>query len=236
VTTITDLMADGNRTTAARRPRLLDLFCCQGGAAKGYHDAGFDVTGVDINPQPRYPYEFHQADALEYAAAHWREFDAVHASPVCKRYSIATPAAARAAHPDQIAPTRDLLRQTSLPWVIENVPGAPLRPDLILCGCTVGLHEIERERWFETSWQARELRHPCYHRTSPITVAGHGEPSGLRSAHGLVAKVADWRRAMGIDWMTRDGLAQAIPPAYTRVVGAHLLEQLAAVPVPGAAA
>lgn len=209
------------------KPRLLDLYCKQGGAGMGYHRAGFEVVGVDIEAQPRYPFEFHQADALEYLAEHGHEFDAVHASPVCKRYSSATPARTRDSHPDQIAPTRAALEATGLPWVIENVPGAPLRPDLVVCGCVVGLREIERERWFETSWHARELRAPCFHATSPITVAGHGEPSGPRMTHGLVAKVADWKRVMGIDWMTRDGLAQAIPPAFTEHVGAHLLEQLA---------
>jgi DNA (cytosine-5)-methyltransferase 1 len=212
-----------------RRPRLLDLFCCQGGAAMGYHRAGFEVTGVDVVPQPRYPFAFVQADALEYLAEHWAEFDAYHASPVCKRYSTATPGRTRESHPDQIAATRAALQGAGRPWVIENVPGAPLRADLVVCGCTVGLHEIERERWFETSWHARELRQPCYHRTSPITVAGHGEPSGPRMTQGVIARTADWRRAMGIDWMTRDGLAQAIPPAYTEHVGAHLLEQLEAV-------
>jgi DNA (cytosine-5)-methyltransferase 1 len=210
------------------RPRLLDLFCKQGGAGKGYHDAGFEVVGVDIEPQPRYPFEFHQGDALEYLAEHWREFDAVHGSPVCKRYSSATPVHRRDGHPDQIGPLRSLLEATTIPWVIENVPGAPLRPDIILCGCIAGLPELKRERWFETSWCAFQVRAACWHPITPITVAGHGEPSGPRMARGEVATKADWERAMGIDWMTRDGLAQAIPPAYTRVVGAHLLEQLAA--------
>jgi len=218
--------SDGAPALLATRPRLLDLYCCQGGAARGYTDAGFDVTGVDITDQPRYPFRFVQADALEYLAEHGAQYDAIHASPVCKRYSVATPARTRDSHPDQIAATRDLLQVVGRPWVIENVPGAPLRPDLVICGCVVGLHEIERERWFETSWRAQQLRAPCYHASSPITVAGHGEPSGPRSTHGLVARKADWERVMGIDWMTRDGLAQAIPPAYTRVIGAHLLDQL----------
>jgi len=210
------------------KPRLLDLFCKEGGAGTGYACAGFEVTGVDIEPQPRYPFAFVQADALEYLAEHGHEYDAVHASPVCKRYSSATPARTRQTHPNQIAPVRELLQASGRPWVIENVPGAQRRPDIVLCGCNVGLHELERERWFETSWQAREMRSPCYHATSPITVAGHGEPSGPRLARGVRATKADWARAMGIDWMTRDGLAQAIPPAYTERVGALLLEHLAA--------
>jgi DNA (cytosine-5)-methyltransferase 1 len=224
------------------RPRLLDLFCGAGGAAMGYHRAGFDVVGVDIAPQPHYPFEFHQADALSVlrSMAYWPSFsgelwrpasyDALHASPVCKRYSVSTPAWARNSHPSQIPETRALLQETGLPWVMENVPGAPLRPDIKLCGCAVGLNEIERERWFETGgWDYFELRPPCYHATSPITVAGHGEPSGPRMAHGLVAHKADWERAMGIGWMNRDELAQAIPPAYTEHVGAQLAAHLTAV-------
>jgi DNA (cytosine-5)-methyltransferase 1 len=224
----------------AERPRLLDLFCGAGGASMGYHRTGFDVVGVDINPQPRYPFEFHQADALSIlrALAYWpnfsgelwrpTSFDAIHASPVCKRYSSATPTAARENHPDQIAPVRALLVKIGLPWVMENVPGAPLRPDVRLCGCVVDLDELERERWFEIGgWQTFDLLPPCHHPTTPITVAGHGEPSGPRMARGEIAHKADWERVMGIDWMTRDELAQAIPPAYTEYIGARLLEHLA---------
>jgi DNA (cytosine-5)-methyltransferase 1 len=213
------------------RPRLLDLFCGAGGAAMGYHRAGFDVTGVDISPQPRYPFRFIRADAVR-ALETWdlSAFDAIHASPVCKRYSSATPARARGGHPDQIGPVRRLLQERARgPWVIENVPRAPLRPDLKVCGCVVGLPELERERWFELGgWRMFDLRPPCYHTVSPITVAGHGEPSGPRMARGERATKADWQRAMGIDWMTRDGLAQAIPPAYTEYIGGYLLESLGA--------
>lgn len=207
----------------------MDLFCGAGGASTGYHRAGFDVVGVDIEPQPHYPYEFRQADALEFLAApgNLRGFDAAHGSPVCKRFSAATPSWARARHPNQIPPTRRLLEASGLPWVMENVPGAPLRPDFKICGCMTGLHELERERWFETNWwRGLDLRPPCYHATAPITVAGHGEPSGPRMARGEIAHKADWERVMGIDWMTRDELAQAIPPAYTEYIGGFLLEHL----------
>jgi DNA (cytosine-5)-methyltransferase 1 len=206
------------------RPRLLDLFCGAGGASMGYHRAGFDVIGVDKNPQPHYPFDFIQADALTFPLD---GFDAIHASPVCKLYSVSTPAWARASHPNQIPPTRARLQRTNVPWVMENVPGAPLRPDLKLCGCLVGLPELKRERWFEFWRPTFDLRSPCYHPVRPITVAGHGEPSGPRMAHGLIAHKADWERAMGINWMTRDELAQAIPPAYTEYIGAQLLEHLA---------
>jgi DNA (cytosine-5)-methyltransferase 1 len=210
------------------RPRLLDLYCCQGGAARGYHDAGFEIVGVDIAPQPRYPYEFHQADAVEFLLAHHGEFDAVHASPVCKRYSAVTPVRRVAEHPDQIAPTRAALETTGLPWVMENVPGAPLRPDYKLCGCMFDLPGLKRERWFETSWQGFDLRPPCHHTGMTVTVAGHGALTH-EYRRGWAPTQADRNAAMGIDWMTRDGLAQAIPPAYTRYLGERLLEQLVTV-------
>jgi DNA (cytosine-5)-methyltransferase 1 len=204
------------------RTKLLDLFCGAGGASMGYHRAGFDVTGVDIEPQPRYPFTFVQADAMTYPL---EGFAAIHASPVCKRYSVVTPAHVRDSHPDQLGPIRERLMAQPAPWVIENVPGAPMRPDLKLCGCMFGLPSLKRERWFETSWRAFDLRQPCDHREPVITVSGTGAGNQHSRAghHGF----ADWRRAMGIGWMTGKELAQAIPPAYTEHIGAMLLGHLA---------
>src|SRR6478609_1514313 len=103
--------------------RILDLYCCQGGASRGYHDAGFDVVGVDIDAQPRYPYEFVQADAIEYVRAHGHEFDVIHASPPCQLYSK-THRIMKSDFPDLIGPTREALEATGKPWVIENVEDA----------------------------------------------------------------------------------------------------------------
>jgi DNA (cytosine-5)-methyltransferase 1 len=206
------------------KPRLLDLFCGAGGCSVGYDRAGFEVVGVDIAPQPHYPFEFHQADALKVLTTPMAGFDVIHASPVCKRYSVVTPAPMRDRHPDQIGPVRDLLAQTGRPWVIENVPGAPLRPDLKLCGCMFGLPNLKRERWFETSWGAFELRPSCDHREPVITVSGTGA-GNQHARHGHVG-FADWRRAMDIDWMTGKELSQAIPPAYTEYIGGLLLDVL----------
>ena len=207
------------------RPRLLDLFCGAGGAAMGYHRAGFDVVGVDIAPQRHYPFKFIQADALECLRDwdYFTDFDAIHASPPCKAWARVPWAyhfGYHARHADLLTPTRELLKATGVPWVIENVPGAPLRPDLKLCGCMYGLGELERERWFEF-WQPMfDLRQPWQRRHCTISPRGHTHYKG---------EAGDWARAMGIDWMDANGLSQAIPPAYTEHIGAMLLGHLTAV-------
>jgi DNA (cytosine-5)-methyltransferase 1 len=207
--------------------RLLDLFCCAGGAGMGYHRAGFEVVGVDIKPQPRYPFEFHQADALEYLREHGHEFDVIHASPPCQDHIRSyTPYDHGTAHllPD----TRDLLIRIDRSWVIENVPGAPMRADYLLCGCMFQLPRLRRQRLFETSWHGFALLPPCHHPEPIVTVVGNGIPSGssyLGKVNGReYSRLA--RLAMGIDWMNRDELAQAIPPAYTEFIGRQLLQQL----------
>jgi DNA (cytosine-5)-methyltransferase 1 len=214
------------------RPLLLDLFCGAGGSAVGYHRAGFDVVGVDINPQPRYPFEFHQSDALEYLdAIGWGKpgvktgFAAIHASPPCQRYSASTPGRTRNDHPDILGLTRDLLTAVGLPWVIENVPRAPMRVDYKLCGCMFGLPNLKRERWFEASWATFAMRQPCLHLEPVYSVCGDSPvKSHLRGNHKPT--LADWKRSMGIDWMTGKELSQAVPPAYTEHIGRHLLEHL----------
>jgi DNA (cytosine-5)-methyltransferase 1 len=204
------------------RPRLLDLFCGAGGAAMGYHRAGFDVVGVDILPRPSYPFTFLQGDALE---ADFAGFDAVHASPPCQRY-IRSGNVDRARHPDLLGPTRELLEASGLPWAIENVPGAPMRPDVVLCGSIFGL-DVRRHRWFELSTATPVLTLACDH-SRPITGV-YGNPHGAGGAwRGMLpSDRATWARGLGIDWMDVDELALAIPPAYTELVGALLLAELA---------
>ncbi len=206
------------------RPRLLDLFAGAGGAAMGYHRAGFDVTGVDINPQPRYPFTFHQGDAIEYLAEHGHEFDGIHASPPCQDHSVMKGQTKKDHRTDHLLMvTRAVLKEISRPWVIENVPGAPMRADYKLCGCHFGLPGLRRERWFETSWRGWEMTATCTHTDQTITVAGHpGGTSRRDGARGFGDKAA-WERAMGIGWMTAKELAQAIPPAYTEHIGRSLL-------------
>jgi DNA (cytosine-5)-methyltransferase 1 len=208
------------------RPKLLDLFCGAGGAAVGYHRAGFEVIGVDTAPQKNYPFEFHQGDALHYLAEHWDEFDASHASPPCQRWS--TMSACRPGlsedYPDLIAATRGLLDLTRLPYVIENVPGSPVRPDLTLCGQMFGL-ELYRHRLFESNALLSHPEHPP-HRV-PASRAGHWRPGTVMSVSGHVSPIAKAREVMGIDWMTRAELAESIPPAYTEHIGRQLIEQIA---------
>jgi DNA (cytosine-5)-methyltransferase 1 len=210
------------------KPKLLDLFCCAGGAGTGYSRAGFDVTGVDILPQRNYPFRFIQAEALEYVRLHASEFDAVHASPPCQAYTQAALGMRNAGkvYPDLLAPTRDALNLTGLPWIIENVPDAPMRADYKLCGCQFGL-KLRRERWFETSWQGFNLRPTCHHPFPVVSVVGHGTPSWVRKRLGFNPKIQDYHEAMGITWMNRRELSQAIPPAYTEFLGGLLIRKVA---------
>lgn len=220
-----------------RRPRLLDLFCGAGGCSVGYHRAGFDVVGVDINPMPRYPYQFIQADALEYVAQHGHEFDAIHASPPCQAHSVLGAVWRGRSdyddrHPDLVPITRQTLIALRKPYIIENVVGAPLMYPTLLCGAMFGL-KVYRHRLFETSFFMLAPPHVSHKDKTPG--AGRGKsPKGFISVTGNGGSVnlgmpyLDYARgAMGITWMNRDELSQAIPPAYTQYIGEHLLEVLA---------
>lgn len=203
------------------KPRLLDLYCGAGGAAKGYADAGWDVYGVDLYPQPHYPYDYFQGDALTFNWA-GMDFQAIHASPPCHDFSrLSSMASRRGGTGWMLDATRTRLESSGLPWVIENVPGAPMRPDYRLCGCMMGLPRLRRERWFETSWGSTQKAFIHDHTTQTVNVSGGGSSPRERE-RGIVHLKADWEDAMGIDWMTRDELSQAIPPAYTTFMGRYL--------------
>lgn len=221
----------------SRRPRLLDLFCCAGGAGMGYARAGFDVVGVDVAPQPRYPFAFVRMDALDLLASPWfdvQAFDLIHASPPCQHYSDLAKRNGNAdAHPDLIGPTRNALQGTGLPYVIENVEGAPLRDPVQLCGSAFGLgvdgYRLRRHRLFELSWSSWELRTcNCFDDPRPVIDVSGGGPThaprldgkGGRTYKGTVAQK---RAAMGIDWMTGAEVVEAIPPAYTEAIGVEFL-------------
>lgn len=209
-----------------KRPLLLDLFCGAGGCAMGYHRAGFDVVGVDIKKQPRYPFRFIQGDAMEYLAnKRGRGFQVIHASPPCQRYSEVTRANGNQEnYPDLVAPCRDLLAAIGKPWVIENVPFAPLGISVMLCGTYFGLRVI-RHRLFESSRMlmspGRSCSHPPRGAVGRAGVRGKKVGDWISVAGDVDRKVAS--HAMGIDWMTRHELAQAIPPAYTEFIGRQLI-------------
>lgn len=215
------------------KPRLLDLFCGAGGAAVGYARAGFEVVGVDIVDQPRYPFEFHQADALEFPLD---GFDAVHASPPCQDYSAAKHIHGSSYHPRLIEPVRALLRATRLPYVIENVPGSPLIDPVQLCGLSFGLN-VRRHRLFECSFPVVMVP-PCSRHDADYSIVFGGSargrsrrtylPDGKYRIYRPTLPLERTKRDMGIDWMIRDELCQAIPPAYTEFIGGRLLEEVAA--------
>lgn len=232
--------------------RLLDLFCKAGGASAGYELAGFHVTGVDIQPQERYPCEFIQADAMEVLrdTAFLNNFDVVAASPPCQCYSV-TKHLSSGKHPDLVEPVRRLLVAWGGPYVIENVVGAPLVFPVRLCGSSFGL-DVRRHRLFESNmylrrskcrhgWQTSRFPHKD---TRPgradklshvVQVCGGGNSKRTTSLRRTIcvsgqdeagSGVDEWRRAMDITWMNRDELSQAIPPAYTKFLGRQIIQIL----------
>lgn len=207
--------------------RILDLFCKQGGASAGYAAAGFDVFGVDIEPQPRYPYPFFRGDVLEYLRQHMveirRYFDAVHASPPCQRYSGAQRIRGRE-HPDLIGPVREVLVSLGLPFVIENVEGArsELRSPSLLCGTQFGLRTY-RHRLFETGGGFRLDQPPHPVHRAPLAKMGRPpEPYEFIQAVGNFSGVDQVRRDYGVGWMNRDGIRECVPPAYAEFAGLQL--------------
>jgi DNA (cytosine-5)-methyltransferase 1 len=224
------------------RPLLLDLYCCQGGIARGFHEAGFDVVGVDKDPQPRYPgMAFIQADVLGFLRGFnpWaygnRRYVFVHASPPCQRDSVLSKShnGRPQDHPDLIGPTREALEELGLPFIIENVGGArhKLRDPIMLCGTMFEGLRVTRHRFFEChGWTpgptpphgahplhyTRDKRKAHYGRLDEmeafVMVNGGGNCSNAAAAD-----------AMGIDWMTKQGLNEAIPPAYGRWLGEQFI-------------
>lgn len=204
------------------KPVLLDLFCGAGGAAKGYADAGFEVLGVDIDPQPNYPFEFIQADALEYPLD---GFNAIHASPPCQAFTKARKLQGNV-HPDHVAAIRERLEQQMSPWVIENVPGAPLRNPQLLCGTMFGLRTY-RHRLFEHRgfcWSPPD--HPGH--LWPQTKMGRPPRDGeMLQIVGHFSGVPLGKEIMGMPWATQHELAEAVPVAYTEFIGRQLITALA---------
>jgi len=224
--------------------RILDLFCGAGGAGMGYHKAGFEVVGVDINPQPNYPFEFHQADAITFPSD---GFDAIHASPPCQVHSVISHLA-KSCHVDLIPQTREKLVSSKLPYAIENVPGSPLLDPIMLCGSMFGLKtecgtQLRRHRLFEISGFKIKNIPKCNHALRTIGIFGdkardtaaekrhYSKPKSTRGKPvGIKFSLDDARTAMGIDWMSFKEISQAIPPAYTEFIGLQALSAQSLIP------
>lgn len=215
------------------KPRLLDLFCGAGGSAVGYHRAGFDVIGVDNRPQPHYPFRFVQADALavledlDYTSH--PPYDAIHASPPCQAYTTMNNRHGSDS-PPLIAETRELLEQMGLPYVIENVMGAKreLRSPVMVCGRSVGL-TLHRHRLFESNvplmtagcTRPDDRDAAVYGKHDQRRIWTRADGSELRAA-----TLSEASTAMRVDWMTWDEIREAIPPAFTELIGYQLLQHL----------
>ena len=213
--------------------KLLDLFCGVGGGADGYFVAGFDeIVGVDNRDQPRYPYDFVKSNVFYYLKNNdVSQFDAIHASPPCQFYSVLARTHKHIKHDDLIPETRHWLNRLGKPYVIENVEGAPLMKPKMICGTERGLgletHRLRRHRWFETNFDMVTPLCRCRYDSRPVAYVAGGGPTYATTGYskektwGATADQA--RELMGIDWATKDEVAQAIPPAYTRLIGSHLL-------------
>lgn len=207
------------------RPRLLDLFSSAGGMAMGYHLAGFEVVGVDIEPQPRYPFEFHQGDAFDLLDKIGDDFDVIHASPECRDHTPLTSVAGIRGTGWQLAEIERCFAELNKPWVIENVPASPLKADIVLCGGMFGL---------------RTYRHRKFKSNIPLTAPVHPKhviPTATKQRRArwnagwhvsITGDVGTYvgPEAMGINWMTGNELSQAIPPAYAEHIGRQLMRQI----------
>ena len=188
----------------------------------GLHQAGYTVVGVDIDPQPRYPFTFYQADALTFPL---HDYDFVWASPICKKFSSATRTSKTQDNwPDQIAPIRKRLQKWGGKWCIENVPGAPLVDPMMLCGAMFGL-KTYRHRLFETSFNIEAPTHPN-HKAKVCKMGRPPKKGEFINPVGHFSGVEFAKKALGIDWMTRDELSQSIPPAYAKYIAGFTCHQI----------
>lgn len=209
---------------------MIDLFGGAGGCAMGYHRAGFEVVGVDLEWQPNYPFRFLQWDALKINP---RNFDIIHASPPCQLWSISS-YRSKKTHPDLITPLRERLAEWNKPYIIENVDGAPLKSPVMLCGryfklgatCKDGLYRhLRRHRLFESTFQLTGTGCHCVPGDPVIGVYGQGSAS-TKDNRGYQGLAREREQCMGIDWMYSSEMAQAIPPAYTEYLGRQIIEQM----------
>jgi hypothetical protein len=204
--------------------KMLDLFCGVGGAAVGYARAGMTVFGVDNARQTDYPFNYKRQDALTYLWEHGTKYDIIHASPPCQQYSTLANAREQQCWVDMLPEVRKMLDLIGRPYIIENVVGAPMRQDLMLCGTMFGL-KVFRHRIFEI----RGFHVPrIFHRDHDGKLGKHGPYWAVYGNGGSRGTIDEWQAAMGIDWTwQRKSLAQAIPPAYTEYIGKYAWNELA---------
>lgn len=231
---VTNLAKSRSGARLKRTPRLLDLFCCAGGAAVGYDRAGFDVVGVDIVPRPSFPFEFIQHDAMTLDPEFIASFDAIHASPPCQSYSDLAKRNGNAHEwPRLIEPVREMLQASGRPYIIENVEGSPLINPIVLCGTMFPGLRVLRHRLFEANFPLTAPPHPKHPKvhTFDKRKSHFGKTDEWKDfvqvTGGGNCRLAAARDAMGIDWMTKGEINEAIPPAYTQFLGAQLIEHLA---------
>lgn len=221
--------------------KLLDLCCCAGGAAMGYHQSGFKVTGVDIKKQPNYPFKMVVADAVAYLRKHGHKYDAFHASPPCQKWSCSTSLAQSKGkeYPDIIAPIRDELEKLGKPYIIENVMQAPIRPDIVLCGYMFGLKVIRNRKFELGNWFCLQPGFPVRKGSAIdgdfVSVFGKASwnQNKAQKERGTECKfkkgtiLETWKYAMGIDWKITDiEISESIPPAYSKYLGEQLIQYM----------
>lgn len=224
-------------STETKKYKILDLFCCSGGAGQGYMDSGFEVTGIDIKNVTNYPGKFIQAPALFYLRRNGHLYDAIHASPPCQKYSKSTAQFRKQGkqYADLIDKTRKILKLTGKPFIIENVPSAPIRADIKLCGSMFNL-KVLKERFFEIE-NCFIMQIGIPHKIDSVRngdfaqVVGKGQKKGQNKLDKPFKFdgpfIEQWKFAMGIDWMNKaEQLAEAMPPAYTNYIGTHLINYL----------
>jgi DNA (cytosine-5)-methyltransferase 1 len=204
------------------KPLVLDAYCCEGGMSAGFVRAGWQPSGVDLYPQPHYRHPFTQGDAIEYITKYGHLFDAIHASPPCQHDSD-TQRLQGNDHPDLIGPTREALIATGKPYVIENVRGAEakLRNPVMLCGAMFGIEQY-RHRYFETNFFLPQPDHPR-HVAKQTKMGRAPKPGEYVQCVGNFSGVATGRAQMEMPWASRDGLREAVPPAFAEYVGSYML-------------
>jgi DNA (cytosine-5)-methyltransferase 1 len=211
------------------RPRLLDLFCGEGGSATGYDMAGFEVVGVDKEPQPRYPFEFHQGDAMTWPLA---GFDVVTGSPPCNDWSPLSAFRGKHGTGWMLPATLERFRASGLPYVVENVSAEALPGELSLCGSEFGLRARSRGEVWHLRRHRRFASNVFLMGAGGCTCSGlriggvYGHGGGTSAAGGFTLDLAGAREAMEMPWASRQGVSQAIPPAYTKFIGEQVMAQL----------